>query len=129
MLLRVNVWSFLVFWLSRRIESDPPVFFLSVKALLALVAHTRALTSQGERLRHLGLDGEAERVGRQLGPLVKFIEREARDNPAVLEVAARDIALSLAHIYIGTYYYMMVCHHCMLGVVAKEGGWMYHLLC
>lgn len=83
-----------------------------------LVAHTKSVTGQRDRLRHLALESEAETISRQLDFVVEFIKTAASGNPAILEMAARDIALSLAQVYIGR----MMGTLCGGGVALGEGA-------
>lgn len=72
-----------------------------LQALSGLVDAVKSKLSASLDLQRLGLESEAETLRKQLDSVVSFGLRVAQEDPAMLEVAARDFAFSLAHIYIG----------------------------
>lgn len=87
-----------------------------------------ALTANKERLQFLGLEYEAETIKNWTEAVTQF----TYNSKDILMAAARDYAISLAHIYIGEYYiyymYYYTCsYHSLLrlliarGSISKEG--------
>ena len=73
------------------------VILVHVQVLQALVSKVNRVTSNTERLQFLGLETESQVIKNWTQSVTRFTEEGSN----VLVTAARDFAISLAHIYTG----------------------------
>ena len=81
------------------------------QALGSFTDSVKSRLSVTPQLERVGLASEAERLKHHLDSITAFAVRATREDPPILERAARDFAYSLAHIYTGTCRYIFLAPH------------------
>ena len=74
---------------------------LSTQALTCYADAVRTHLNDVRGIEATGLTSRAEQVKVHLNTVVSFCKKSVGEDPSVLEYAARDLALSMAHVYIG----------------------------
>ena len=74
------------------------VHTILIQALQALAGYVRTQTSAKDRISFLGLETEAGTINHWLEAAIEFCTQA---DPPLMVNAARDLAFTLAHVYIG----------------------------
>lgn len=72
-----------------------------LQALTCFADGIRANLSDARGIEDTGLTAQAEQVKVHLDSVVSFCMKAVGEDPSILEHAARDLALSMAQVYIG----------------------------